>query len=85
MSLRHPASTLRSDYDNEQHTEKVARELRKLHSAELHKLYSSPNIIRIQSGRMRWAINVACMGGIINANKISVGKSERVHMRIILK
>jgi hypothetical protein len=36
---------------------------RKLHNEELHKLYSSPNIIRtIKSRRMRWAGHVAPMG-----------------------
>jgi hypothetical protein len=34
--------------------------LRKLHNEELHKLYSSPSIIRtIKSRRMRWAGHVA--------------------------
>jgi hypothetical protein len=38
-------------------------EWRKLHSEELHILYSSPNIVRqIKSRRMRWAGHVACMG-----------------------
>jgi hypothetical protein len=33
---------------------------RKLHNEELHKLYSSPSIIRIiKSRRMRWAGHVA--------------------------
>jgi hypothetical protein len=36
---------------------------RKLHNEELHKLYSSPSIIRIfKSRRMRWAGHVARMG-----------------------
>jgi hypothetical protein len=36
---------------------------RKLHSDELHGLYSSPNIVRvIKSRRMRWAGHVAFMG-----------------------
>jgi hypothetical protein len=38
----------------------VKGEWRKLHSEELHTLYSSPNIIRqIKSRRMRWAGHVA--------------------------
>jgi hypothetical protein len=41
----------------------VTGEWRKLHSEELHILYSSPNIIRqIKSRRMRWAEHVAGMG-----------------------
>jgi hypothetical protein len=36
--------------------DEVAGEWRKLHSVELHNLYSSPDIIRqIKSRRMRWA------------------------------
>jgi hypothetical protein len=36
----------------------------KLHNEELHKLYSSPSIIRIiKSRRIRWAGHVARMGG----------------------
>jgi hypothetical protein len=36
---------------------------RKLHKEELHKLYSSPRLIRmIQSRRMRWTGHVALMG-----------------------
>jgi hypothetical protein len=35
---------------------------RKLHSEELHVLYSSINVIKqIKSRRMRWAEHVACM------------------------
>jgi hypothetical protein len=37
-------------------------EWRKLHSGELHNLYSSPDIVRqIKSRRMRWAGHVARM------------------------
>jgi hypothetical protein len=43
--------------------DEVMGEWRKLHSGELHNLYSSPDIIRqIKSRRMRWAGLVACMG-----------------------
>jgi hypothetical protein len=37
--------------------------VRKLHTEELHNLYSSASIIRmIKSRRMRWVGHVACMG-----------------------
>jgi hypothetical protein len=43
--------------------DEVTGEWRKLHSEELHNLYSSPNIIRqIKSRKMRWAGHVARMG-----------------------
>jgi hypothetical protein len=35
---------------------------RKLHNEELHKLYTSPSIIRMNSRRMRWARHGARMG-----------------------
>jgi hypothetical protein len=35
---------------------------RKLHSEELHNLYSSPDIRQVKSKRMRWAGHVARMG-----------------------
>jgi hypothetical protein len=42
----------------------VTGQWRKLHSGELHNLYSSPDMIRqIKSRRMRWAGHVARMGG----------------------
>jgi hypothetical protein len=50
---------------------------RKLHNEELHKLYSSPSIIRmIKSRRMRWAGHVARMGEKRKAYRILVGKPE---------
>jgi hypothetical protein len=43
--------------------DEVTEGWRKLHNGELHKLYSSPNIVRvIKSRRMRWAGHVARMG-----------------------
>jgi hypothetical protein len=44
--------------------DEVTGEWRKLHNEERRDLYSSPSIIRIiKSRRMRWAGNVARMGG----------------------
>jgi hypothetical protein len=49
----------------------------KLHSGELHNLYSSPDIIRqIKSKRMRWVGNVASMGEGRSVYRILVGKPE---------
>jgi hypothetical protein len=42
--------------------DEVTGESRKLHSEELHNLYSSPNIIRrVKSRRIRWVGHVARM------------------------
>jgi hypothetical protein len=57
--------------------DEVTGEWRKLHSEELHILYSSPNIIRqIKSRRMRWAGHVARMGEQRKLYKVLVGNPE---------
>ncbi|KAJ4444093.1 hypothetical protein ANN_05882 [Periplaneta americana] len=57
--------------------DEVTGEWRKLHNAELHALYSSPDIIRnIKSRRLRWAGHVARMGESRNANRVLVGRPE---------
>jgi hypothetical protein len=57
--------------------DEVTGEWRKLHSAELHNLYSSRDIIRqIKSRRMRWAGHVARMGEGRNVCRVLVGKPE---------
>jgi hypothetical protein len=51
--------------------DEVTGEWRKLHSGELHNLYSSPHIIRqIKSRTMRWAGHVAGMGEGRNVYRI---------------
>jgi hypothetical protein len=57
--------------------DEVTGEWRKLHSEELHILYSSPSIIRqIKSRSMRWAGHVAHMGEERNLYKVLMGKPE---------
>jgi hypothetical protein len=57
--------------------DKVTGEWRKLHSEELHNLYSSPDIIRqIKSRRIRWAGHVARMGEETEVYKVLVGMPE---------
>ncbi|KAJ4445918.1 hypothetical protein ANN_12604 [Periplaneta americana] len=57
--------------------DEITGERRKLHNAELHALYSSPDIIRnIKSRRLRWAGHVARMGESRNAYSVLVGRPE---------
>ena len=57
--------------------DKVTGEWGKLHNAELHALYSSPNIIRsLQSRRLSWAGHVALMEQCRNEYSVLVGKPE---------
>ena len=57
--------------------EEITGEWRKLHNAELHVLYSSPNIIRnLKSRRLRWAGHLARMEQSRNAYRVLVGKFE---------
>jgi hypothetical protein len=56
--------------------DEVQRDWRKLHDEELHNLYSSPNIIKIKSRRMRWGGHVARTGEKTNPCRISVGNPE---------
>ncbi|KAJ4429076.1 hypothetical protein ANN_26077 [Periplaneta americana] len=55
--------------------DEVTGELRKLHNAELHTLYFSPDIIRnIKSRRLRWGGHVARMGESRNAYRVLFSK-----------
>jgi hypothetical protein len=49
----------------------------KQHSKKLHNVYSSPNIITmINTRKMRWTGNVACMEAFRKVYKILVGNPE---------
>jgi hypothetical protein len=51
--------------------EEVAGGWRRLHDEDLHKLYASPNIVRvIKPRRIRWAGHVARMEQMRRAHKI---------------
>jgi hypothetical protein len=57
--------------------DEVTGEWRKLHSGELHNLYSSPDVITlIKLRRMGWAGHVARMGEGRNLYRVLVGKPE---------
>jgi hypothetical protein len=57
--------------------EEVVKGQRKLHSVELHSLYSSPNVSRVIKSRgMKWECHVACSGEVRNACKILIGKAR---------
>jgi len=57
--------------------DEVTGEWRRLHKEEQNDLYSSSNIVRvINSRRMRWAGNVACMGEERGVYSVLVGKPE---------
>jgi hypothetical protein len=58
--------------------DEVKGKWRKLHSGELHNLYSSPDIIRqIKSRKVRWARHVARMGEGENRVQGFSGKAPR--------
>jgi hypothetical protein len=60
-----------------QKRDEVKGEWRRLHSEELHILYSSPSIImQIKLRTMRWARHVARMGEEKNVYKVLMGKPE---------
>jgi hypothetical protein len=57
--------------------DEVVAEWRKLYNEELHKLYSSPNIIRqIKLKRKKWERHVARMGEDRKVYRVLVGKPE---------
>jgi hypothetical protein len=57
--------------------DEVTGEWRKLHTEELHNLYSSPDIIRqVKSRRRGWAGHVARMGEERKVYKVLMGKPE---------
>jgi hypothetical protein len=57
--------------------DEVTGDWRKLHNEDLHKMYSSPNVISLtKSRRMRWPGHVARIGETRNAYRILVGKPE---------
>jgi hypothetical protein len=57
--------------------DEVAREWRRLHNEELHDLYASPDIIRVNKlRRIRWEGHVARMGDRTGAYRVLVGRPK---------
>jgi hypothetical protein len=58
--------------------DEVTEEWRKLHSDELHSVYSSPDIIirQIEFKRMRWAGHVARIGEGRNMYRVLMGQPK---------
>ena len=57
--------------------DEITGEWRKLHNAELHALYCSPNIIRnLKWSRLRWAEHVARLEQFRNAYRVLAEKPE---------
>ena len=58
--------------------DEIIGEWKKLHNAELHALYSTPNIVRnLKMKQLRWAERVARMEESRSAYRILEGKLER--------
>ena len=57
--------------------DKVAANWRKLHNAELHEFYSSPNVNPVlKCWRMTWAGHSTHMGGVRSTYRVLLGKPE---------
>ena len=56
--------------------DEVTREWRKLHNEERNDPYCSPNIVRVVTLRMRWAVHVARIGERRGVYRVLVGKPE---------
>jgi hypothetical protein len=60
----------------------LAGHWRRLHNEEPHKLYASPNIVRvIKSRRMRWVGHIARLGEMRNVCSVFVGTPEGRRIR----
>ena len=71
---------LRKLFEAKRH--EITGEWRKLHNAELHALYSSPNMIRYpKTRRLRWTGHVAHMEQFRNVCRVLVGKPEKEAFR----
>jgi len=56
--------------------DRVTGEWRKLHNVDLNDLYSSPNIVRVITSRMRWEGHIERMGEKRGVYRVLVGKPE---------